>query len=126
MLKTLGLAQLVIIIVVAIGLILAWDFGRRILETVQLVQSAQIADQELTQGQQINVQLKQLKSDVTTDDWVTKKARADLHYAKENETLFIPAATPAAPVAPKPTPTSTVATRSVWQDVLEALFGRTQ
>lgn len=125
MLKTLGLAQFIVILVVAIGLILAWDFGRRILETVQLVQAAQAADQQLLQAQQVNAELKQLKKDVTTDEWVMKKARADLHYARPNETLFIPAATPAAPSAPAPTPAVAPPTRSFWQDILEALFGRT-
>lgn len=124
MVKSLGLPQFIIIFVVAIGLILAWDFGRRILETVQLIQAVQAADQQYQQVQQVNVELKQLKQDVTTDDWVIKKARADLHYARENETLFIPAATPPAGAAPQPTPAPPVPTRSVWQDVLEAIFGR--
>jgi len=125
MLKTLGLPQFLIIIIVAVAFILSWDFGRRILETVQLVQAVQAANQQLAQEEQINAQLKQLKKDVITDDWVAKKARVDLHYAKENETLFIPAATPPAPGAPAPVVSVPPTVRPVWQDWLEALFGPT-
>lgn len=105
---------------------MTWDFGRRILENVQLVQAAQTASAELANAEQVNAQLKQLKKDVTTDEWVMKKARVDLHYARENETLFIPAATPppfqvtTAPVVPVPE------SRPFWQDWLQALFGPPQ
>ncbi len=125
MLKTLGLPQFLIIIIIAVAFILSWDFGRRILETVQLVQAVQAANQQLAQEEQINAQLKQLKKDVITDDWVAKKARVDLHYAKENETLFIPAATPPAPGASAPIVSVPPTVRPVWQDWLEALFGPT-
>lgn len=127
MLKSLGLIQIFVLLVVATLFIMTWDFGRRILENVQLVQAAQAADQELAQVQQANTQLVQLKKDVTTDDWVIKKARVDLHYARANETLFIPAATPppnsvqapvVAPAAPPEHP--------IWQDWLEMIFGTSQ
>lgn len=126
MLKSLGVIQIFVLLVVATLFIMTWDFGRRILENVQLVQAAQSADQELANAEQANIQLKQLKKDVTTDDWLTKKARVDYHYAKENETLFIPAATPpprqaAAPAVPAPPPP-----RTWWQDALETIFGPSQ
>jgi cell division protein FtsB len=122
--RSLGLAQILIIIIVAAALILSWDFGRRILETVQLIQADQAAQQELEQDQQINAQLKQLQKDVTTDDWVIKKARVDMHYARENETLFIPATTPAAPPTAATLPPAAPPTHSFWQDVIEALVGK--
>jgi cell division protein FtsB len=88
MLKSLGFIQIFVLLVVATLFIMTWDFGRRILENVQLVQAAQAADQELAQVNQANAQLVQLKKDVTTDDWVIKKARVDLHYARDNETTY--------------------------------------
>lgn len=118
------MVQILFLLIVAALFILTWDFGRRILENVQLVQAAQAADQELAHIEQVNAQLKQLKKDVVTDDWVIKKARVDLHYAQENETLFIPVATPPA----LPAPAGAVAvplppTRPFWQDILKAIFG---
>lgn len=123
MFKSLGIVQILILVVVAALFILTWDFGRRIVENVQLVQAAQAADAELADVEQVNAQLKQLKQDVTTDDWVIKKARVDLHYAQENETLFIPAATPPAPAAAAPAVVAVPPERPFWQDWLEALFG---
>lgn len=127
MLKTLGLSQFIIIIAIAVVLILSWDFGRRIVESVQLVQAAQAADRKLEQVQAVNAALTTLKTDVTKDEWVEKQARARLHYAKSNETLVIPAATPPAPAAPAPVVTPVLPPeRTIWQDILEALFGPTQ
>ena len=126
MFRSLGLVQISILIIVAALFMLTWDFGRRILENVQLVQAAQVASAELTQVNQVNAQLKQLKKDVTTDDWVIKKARVDLHYAQGNETLFIPAATPPPLSAPAPATVPPVPSRPFWQDILEAIFGASQ
>jgi hypothetical protein len=127
MFKTLGLSQFIIITAIAVVLIFSWDFGRRIVESVQLVQAAQAADQKLEQVQEVNAELTSLKSDVTKDEWVEKQARARLHYAKNNETLVIPAATPPAPSAPAPSVAPvTPPERTIWQDVLEVLFGPTQ
>lgn len=127
MVKTLGLTQFVIIVVVVVSLIMAWDFGRRILETVELVQAAQQADQELERVQAENETLKQLKHDVTTDSWVIKIARAELHYAQSNETLFIPAATPPPPAAPAPAAPAVEPQTDSWlQDLLKTLFGSGQ
>ena len=126
MLKSLGFIQIFVLLIVAALFIMTWDFGRRILENVQLVQAAQAADAELAHVQQVNAQLVELKKDVTTDDWVIKKARVDLHYAQENETLFIPATTPPPPSAPAPVVISSTPTRPVWQDWLDAIFGTAQ
>lgn len=126
MLKSLGLIQIFVLLVVATLFIMTWDFGRRILENVQLVKAAQAADQELANAEQINLQLVQLKKDVVTDDWLTKKARVDYHYARENETLFIPAATPPAREPPAPAVPAPPPSRPWWQDTLEMLFGPSQ
>lgn len=123
MARTLSLSQFVIIIIVAVALIFAWDFGRRIVETVQMVQTLQAADRQLAQVQEQNAKLLTLKQDVTRDDWVEKQARARLHYTKDGETVFIPAATPPAPAAPAPVIVTTPAERTIWDNVLEALFG---
>lgn len=127
MVRTLSLSQFVIIIVIVVALIFAWDFGRRIVETVQLVQTLQAADRQLSQVEEQNAKLRVLKQDVTRDEWVEKQARANLHYTKEGETVFIPAATPPAPAAPvavvnTPPPPA----RTIWDDILEALFGPMQ
>lgn len=126
MVKTLGLPQFLIIIVVSVVFILSWDFGRRILETVQLVQAVRAADQQLEQDQSENQQLIDLKKRVTTDDWVTKEARVNLRYAKDTETLFIPVNVPSASAAVTPPPEPAPPERPFWQDWLEALFGPSQ
>src|SRR5262245_35179818 len=123
--RTFGISQFITIIVVAVALFLAWDFGRRILDTIQLVQAAQQAATDLQTAQRVNVQLKQLKNDVTTDEWVIKKSRIDLHYARDNETVFVPAATPVPPVPPPPA-IPAPPPRPWWQDWLEAIFGPAQ
>ena len=126
MVRTLSLSQFFIIIVIAVALIFAWDFGRRIVETVQMVQTLQAADRQLAQVDETNAKLRVLKQDVTRDDWVEKQARARLHYTKDGETVVIPAATPPAPAAPAPVIAAPPAERTVWDDFLDALFGPTQ
>lgn len=127
MVKSLSLSQFVIIIAIAVALIFAWDFGRRIVETVQLVQTLQVADQRLTQVEEANAKLRALKQDVTNDEWVEKQARARLHYTKDGETVVIPATTPPAPNAPAPAALEAPAPeRTIWDDILEALFGPAQ
>lgn len=126
MAKPLGLPQFLIIIFVSLVFILSWDFGRRILETVQLVQAVRAANQQLTQDQTENQQLMALKKRVTTDDWAMKEARVNLRYAKETETLLIPVSMPAASAAPTAVAAPPTPERPFWQDWLEALFGPTQ
>lgn len=125
--RNIGVSQFLVILFVAVVLILVWDFGRRIIETVRLIQAAQQAERELREAERINAQLIQLKQDILTDAWVERKARSDLHYAKENETLFVPIATrPIAPPTPPPLAIAPPApARPFWQDWLEWLFGPT-
>jgi cell division protein FtsB len=126
MARSLSLSQFAIIITIAVALIFSWDFGRRILETVQLLQAVQAADQRLAQVEAINAKLETLKSDVTQDAWVEKQARIRLHYTKDGETVFVPVATPPAPPAPAPLVVESPPERTLWQDILEALFGPAQ
>lgn len=123
MLKTLGLAQIIILLVVATLFIMTWDFGRRLLDNVALVQAAQAADLELERVERENELLKQLKRDVITDAWVERIARTMLHYTREWETLFIPIHRPPPPAAPAPVIVTAPPTRPFWQDFLQALFG---
>ena len=58
MLRSLGLVQISVLIIVAVLFMLTWDFGRRILENVQAFRRAQAASAELAQANQVNVQLK--------------------------------------------------------------------
>lgn len=123
MLKSLGLYQILILIVVAALFMMTWDFGRRIVENVQLVQAVQAADAQLASVQKENAALVQLKKDVVTDEWVERKARSGLHYTRAGETLFIPinhdntSPTPVPVVAPAPPE------RPIWLDWLETIFG---
>ncbi len=126
MARTLGFSQFIIILIIAVALIFAWDFGRRIVETVQMVQTLQAADRQLTQVEQVNAKLRTLKEDVRSDTWLEKQARARLHYTREGETVFIPAATPPPLVAPPPVIVAPPPQRTIWDDVLDALFGPTQ
>ena len=126
MIKTLGLVQIVVLVFVASLVILTWDFGRRIVENVQLVQAGQAADVELARVERENAQLLELKRDVITDAWVERIARTMLHYTREWETLFVPIHR-TAPVAP-PAPVVAVSppTHPIWQDWLQAIFGPSQ
>lgn len=90
MTRTLGLSQFVIIIAIAVALIFAWDFGRRIVETVQMVQALQAADRQLAQAEQANTRLTALKQDVTDDEWLEKQARARLHYTRATKRFLSP------------------------------------
>jgi cell division protein FtsB len=122
--RSLGLPQFIAVLVVVVAVFFAWDFGHHILDTLQLVQAAQQADLKLAEVEETNRELTQLKADASTDAFVEKKARIDLHYARDNETIFVPAATPSTAAAPTPQPSTPVtATHSFWQDLLEAIFG---
>lgn len=129
MAKSLGLTQFIVIIVIAVTLIFAWDFGRRILETVQLMRTLQLADQRLTQVEAANAQLVTLKQDVTSDEWLERQARARLHYTKDGETVFIPVtalSAPAVSVPAAPAVNLPPSERTLWVDLVEALFGPVQ
>jgi hypothetical protein len=123
--RSLGFVQLLAIIVVAVALFFAWDFGQRLFETMQLAQDDASADLQLRAEEQTNAQLTQLKQDVSTDDWIERYVRSKWHWTRANETIFVPAATPvpvatptpARPTAPPPPP------KAFWEYWLEALFG---
>lgn len=123
--RSLGFVQLLAIIVVAVAVFLAWDFGRRMLDTVALAQSDASADQQLREEEKTYAQLTQLKQDVGTDDWIERYVRSKWHWTRANETIFVPAAT-AIPVEtpPPPRPSApTPAPKTIWEYWLEALFG---
>lgn len=123
MLKTLGLPQFLTVVIVAIALILSWDFGHRILEIRQLAQAVQAADLELAQVTQANVQLKELLQDVTSTPWLIREARVRFHWTRQGETVVIPIQPPAKPAAaptPRPLP---LPERPVLQDLFDTLFG---
>lgn len=126
MLKTLGLVQAAVVIFVAILFIATWDFGRRIVENLQLVRAEQAADIELARVERENTQLQELKRDVITDAWVERIARTMLHYTREWETLFVPIRRVTPVPAPAPVASSPAPPRPFWQDWLEAIFGPSQ
>lgn len=126
MLKTLGLVQITVLLFVATLFILTWDFGRRIVENVQLIQATQAADVELARVERENAQLQELKRDVITDAWVERIARTMLHYTREWETLFVPIHRVTANAPPAPVTAAPLPRRPVWQDWLEAIFGPSQ
>ncbi len=121
--RTIGLAQFLAIIVVAVLVFLAWDFGRRVLDTVDLAQQDSQATIQLQNLEQINAQLAQTKADVTTSAYAERYARENWHWTREGETLFVPLATP----VPTPTPVPTVvpptpAPKPFWQEFLNWLY----
>jgi hypothetical protein len=124
--RSLGFVQVLAIIVVAVAVFLAWDFGRRLLDTMKLAQAAATADQQLRDEEQTNAQLTQLKGDIGTDGWIERYVRSKWHWTRGYETIFVPAATPmplptpspAHPAAPPPPPP-----KAFWEYWLEALFG---
>jgi cell division protein FtsB len=123
--RSLGFVQVLVIIVVAVAVFLAWDFGRRLLDTMKLAQSAAAVDQQLRDEEQVHAQLTQLKSDISTDDWVEKYVRSKWHWTRDNETIFVPVVTPAP--APTPVPVHPVTLppppKAFWEYWLEAIFG---
>ncbi len=126
MLRTLGLIQIFVLLVVATLFIMTWDFGRRVVENIQLVQAVQAADADLARVERENALLKQLKKDVITDAWVERMARTMLHYTREWETLFIPIRRAPPPPAPALIVVPEPPTRPFWQEWLEIIFGPSQ
>jgi cell division protein FtsB len=123
--RSLGFVQLLAIIVIAVAVFLAWDFGRRLLDTMKLAQADAAAEQQLRQEEQTNSELTQLKQDVSTDDWVERYVRSKWHWTKDNETIFVPEVTPVPEAIPTPArpPAPTPPPKAFWEYWLEALFG---
>ncbi len=120
--RTIGLAQFLTISAVALVVLIGWDFGHRVLDTMSLAQKDAQATIRLQAAQQINQQLKDLKGRAVTDAYAEWFVRNYRHWTRENETLFVPIATPvpvptaAPPPAPAPTP------RPEWQQWLDSLI----
>ncbi len=122
--RSIGLAQFLAIIAVAVVVFIAWDFGRRVLETMRLAELDARATQELNTQQQAHDNLQQLQNYVQTDAFAEQYAREKWHWQRDGETLFVPIATP----APTPTPVPRVvpptpAPKSFWQDLLDKIYG---
>ena len=122
--RSIGLVQFLIIISVVVAVFIAWDFGRRVLDGMRLAELDAQADQSLQTEQQVHDQLQQLQSYVQTDDFANQYAREKWHWQGQNETEFVPVATPVptATPAPKAVP-PTPAPKSFWQDLLDKLYG---
>ncbi len=126
--RTIGIVQFIGIIVLAVLVVLGWDFGRRILDTMRLLDLDEQATAKVQALEQENSELKQLKQDVSSDDWVEYECRVLLRCARDNETIFVPIATPvpATPPAPVPTP-QPQAPKPFWRawldGITDAIFG---
>lgn len=125
--RAIGFTQFLIIIGIAVVFFFAWDLGRRVYETMELVQADALAELQLRVESETNTQLKDLSKKVTTDSWLERFVRSYWHWTRDNETIFVPAATPVPvptpalqPVAPPP------ASRAFWEEWLDALFGPAQ
>ncbi len=121
--RTIGLAQFLAIIIVVVLLFLAWDFGRRVVEMMNLADEDARAGQQVENLEALHARLVQTKSDVSTDAYAERYARENWHWTREGETLFVPLATP----APTPTPIPTVAppapdSRPFWREFLDWLY----
>jgi cell division protein FtsB len=123
MLRSLGLYHILVLVVIAGLFMMTWDFGRRIVENVQLVQAVQAANARLASVERANAELEQLKKDVVTDEWVERKARSALHYTREGETLFIPINRSLPAPTTAPLVVTLPPTRPFWLEWLESLFG---
>ncbi len=122
--RTLGPAQFLTIVVVVALVFFAWDFGRRVLDTMDLAAQDQRAGQQVQNLEQIHTQLVQTQADVTTNEYAERYARENWHWTREGETLFVPLATP----APTPTPVPTIAPpapapRPFWKQFLDLIYG---
>ncbi len=126
MVHSLGWSHFLLIVIVAVGLIFSWDFGRRIVENMQLMQEIKIAERELAVQEQTHATLVALKARTKSPEWIEEQARRRFHYAKPDETIIIPAATPPAPAKSVPVEVPPPPERTIWQDVLETLFGPAQ
>jgi hypothetical protein len=114
-------AQIFAIVVFALALYFAWDFGQRVVTSIRLDQSAeeaQIAVDHAVATQTALVEKKQL---VESAPYVETVVRG-WHWAKTGEIVVIPQITPAATPAitvPQPTPSPA----PVWQQIVDFLFG---
>ncbi len=126
--RSIGFAQFLAIIGVAVIVFLGWDFGRRVLTTMNLLDQDAQASVKLQQLEQQNADLTELKSQVTTDAWVERQVRRQWHWVRENEVPFVPIATPVpTPELASPPTTAAPPAKPAWQQWLDsltnALFG---
>ncbi len=125
---TIGLAQFLTISAVALVVFIGWDFGHRVLATMDLLQQDSQAEARLESATQINQQLHQLQNRVTTDAWVEWYARNKWHWTRPDEVLVVPIAPvaspqPAAPPPPVPTPPPKTWWQQLVDPVIDAVFG---
>lgn len=121
--RTIGLAQFLAIIIAVVLVFVAWDFGRRVLDTMALAEKDTRAGQQMQNLEQIHTQLVQTKSDVTTDAFAERYARENWHWTREGETLFVPLATPVATPTPVPTVASPASDpKPFWGEFLDRLY----
>lgn len=100
-----------------------WDFSQRILINLQLWQLEKTYEQQVREEEARNAQLRQLRDDVITDDFVIDYTRRNWRWALANDTVVIPQITPAptpVPVSPTPTP---LPTKTLQQELFDLLFG---
>ncbi|MGB8647151.1 MAG: hypothetical protein WCF84_18080 [Anaerolineae bacterium] len=123
-----GIAQFLTISAVALVVFIGWDFGHRVLGTIDLLRQDNQAQVRLQAATQVNQQLHDLKNHVTTDAWVEWYARNKWHWTRPDEVLVVPISSrtlpqpvnipPAAPAPPA---------KAWWQQwvdpVIEAIFG---
>ncbi len=121
--RSIGLPQFLMIIAVAVVVFLGWDFGRRVLDTMDLLQRDAQAQVRLDAATQVNSQLKDVKGQVMTDDWVERYARNKWHWDREGEVVVVPIgpSAGAAKPAPAPTPPPPPA-KPGWQQWLDSLI----
>ncbi len=121
--RSIGLVQFLAIIAAIVFVFLTWDFGRLVLNTKDLAEQDARASQQLLKLEQDHARLEQIKQDVASDAYAERIARETWHWTRENETLFVPLATPAAtPVTPAEAAPPTPAPKPFWQDWLDRLY----
>ncbi len=125
--RSIGLMQFLTISAVFLFGFIGWDFGHRVLSTVDLLQQDAQAQVRLANATRINQQLKDLQTLIRSDSWIEQYVRIKWHWERDGDTMFVPISTPAAPQntpPPAPPPAPVKPGWRQWLDnLINAIFG---
>ena len=114
--------QLLVIVVFAFTLYFVWDFSQRVVTSIRLSQSEQVAELQVAHAEATQTALVEKKKQVQSDAYVESVVRK-WHWAKDGETVVVTQITPApTPVVSAP-PSVPAPEVPWWQQILNFLFG---